>query len=258
MVGKAARGMRGLFRSTEERAEEMKAKYRTPIWRISSKANQCIACHIPLDGLVLPNVMRETGGPRRFHHCRWCGEIFCSDCTQSRAVVRNGEVARVCTACAAEIGKPSALHLDPFVAMAVAASRQISNRPSPIMSIITEPVLLSRACAAIFSLLALSRLLPMLVWNVSVICLIGWLQDTPEASTLLLGCSVIGDCFMIGLGAAAAFQTLSVMIIAACLCELSALVRSLRRLLLFVRALMERFEEEEENEDEPSVYSLKT
>eukprot|EP00966_Prymnesium_polylepis_P104920 2430345-Prymnesium_polylepis.1 len=62
--------MGSLFRSSEENAAAMKAKYRTPVWRVNSEARECAACHAVLDSLALPRAMRERSDPGWRHHCR--------------------------------------------------------------------------------------------------------------------------------------------------------------------------------------------
>ena len=259
-VRAAASRVRSLFRSDEENAAALKSKYHTPIWRLNSEVHDCAACRCVLDGLALPRAMRDRRDPGRRHHCRWCGEIFCSDCTQARALVRNGEVARVCVACAAELGRPTATRVDPFVNIAVLLSSHVTNSwPALLTSVVTEPVNLSRAGVALSALAAIDLLLPPLIWSLAAIGLVGVLKGVPDSSMVVLSCSVIGDGVMFALTLVAA-HTLSVRgralaavaAVVAGICLLYSLLQALRRLVLSIWTLLERVESE--LDEDASVY----
>ena len=204
--------------------------------------------------------MRERGDASRRHHCRWCGEIFCGDCTQARALVRNGEVARVCIACAAELGRPSATRLDPFVNIAVLLSPLVTNAwPAALVAVVTSPVNLSRAGVVLCALAAMDQLLPPLIWSITAIVLVGLLKDVPDSSMVVLSCSVIGDgiMFAVTLGAAHALSVrcralTALAAVIAGLCLLYSLLQATRRLVLSIWTLLERVENE--FEEDASVY----
>ena len=61
-------------------------------WADDSQFNSCITCQ---SGFTITN---------RKHHCRNCGQIFCSDCSSKRTMMSNFKnPQRVCDACYAEI-----------------------------------------------------------------------------------------------------------------------------------------------------------
>ena len=242
----------------------MKRRYQTPIWRLNSEASECAACHMMLESMALPRAMRERSDPGQRHHCRWCGDIYCGNCTQGRAVVRNGELGRVCTACSLELGRPNGLRLDPFVAAAVALSPFAGTLPAPLSSIATEPVLLSRSAALISSLLAVDELTGTLLWSVLAIGLMAVLKELPVATMALISCCTVGDvaAFALSLSAAHSLSTGghtvgTIAATAASLCLLYSLMAGLRRLTVGIAVLLERAGEgEEEEEGATNVYRI--
>lgn len=63
-----------------------------PDWLPDSSANACLQCHLPFTALT-----------RGRHHCRFCGGIFCKDCSKGRCLMpmkfRIRDPQRVCDTC---------------------------------------------------------------------------------------------------------------------------------------------------------------
>lgn len=63
-----------------------------PEWLPDSSANACLQCNLPFTALT-----------RGRHHCRFCGGIFCKDCSKGRCLMpmkfRIRDPQRVCDAC---------------------------------------------------------------------------------------------------------------------------------------------------------------
>ena len=169
----AGTSLRAAFISPEQHAAEQQAKYSTPIWRLDADATVCHHCSRRLNAFAVSGqradssrlVLREESEAGRRHHCRWCGEIFCGACTEKRATVRNGDHARVCEPCATEIGRPGGLRVDPFVSVAAAAAPHTKGWDRTTATIVTEPALLSRLCAALFCMGAADALAGVLLWR---------------------------------------------------------------------------------------------
>ena len=58
------------------------------LWVPDSKVSACPACHKPFTVL------------RRRHHCRFCGGVFCYECSKHRVVPGGAERVRLCDKCA--------------------------------------------------------------------------------------------------------------------------------------------------------------
>lgn len=71
-----------------ERMSRNELGARAPIWIPDEHVTRC-ACS------------NEFGLTRRKHHCRACGQIFCSDCTSKKAKLKfaNNKSERVCDEC---------------------------------------------------------------------------------------------------------------------------------------------------------------
>lgn len=80
-------------------------KYReAPIWRPDSETNNCTECGCQLSFFV------------RKHHCRGCGNIFCSDCLSNRIIIKNisQKPCKVCSSCFAKIEQDKTKYVSIF------------------------------------------------------------------------------------------------------------------------------------------------
>ncbi|KAI5646956.1 RUN domain-containing protein [Phthorimaea operculella] len=76
----------------EKEAAQAVADVDTPTWANDKDATACTAC------------AKEFTIARRKHHCRRCGHIFCSGCSEkSVALTNTNKPVRVCDACYAEV-----------------------------------------------------------------------------------------------------------------------------------------------------------
>eukprot|EP00966_Prymnesium_polylepis_P275825 6373265-Prymnesium_polylepis.1 len=153
------------------------------------------------------------------------------------------------------------MRLDPFIALAMVLTPHASGWPAVLSNVATEPMLLSRACAALCALAALDALLPVLLWSAAALGLTGALKEfqgsAGSAAKVLLACYAIGDCaaFAISLAAAHTLHSRGRAVgggaaTVASLCMLYALLQALRRLLLSIWTLVERAEAEQSELDE--------
>ncbi|KAH3763183.1 FYVE, RhoGEF and PH domain containing protein [Pelomyxa schiedti] len=74
--------------ASRQHAQEVSGNSQAPVWIPDSEAETCMQCGSKFTLLF------------RRHHCRQCGQIVCSDCTQNRFFFESlHEYARVCAAC---------------------------------------------------------------------------------------------------------------------------------------------------------------
>jgi len=88
-------------------ASAFKSKLQPTSWVRDESVATCRDCHTVFEALITADVAASNAGHkemitsgRKRHHCRSCGEIFCSDCSRFTRPVRGyGKAQRACKAC---------------------------------------------------------------------------------------------------------------------------------------------------------------
>jgi len=76
-------------KSIESDKEEFSRFHPEKVWKLDSDVHACASCRV------------SFGMTRRKHHCRECGDLFCSDCS-GRQIVVHGTLKRCCDDCYAQ------------------------------------------------------------------------------------------------------------------------------------------------------------
>jgi len=102
---------------TKNSTEKASAKHIAPVWQTDSSAKQCQCCKTAFSLI------------KRRHHCRYCGNLVCEQCSTKRMKVNTKkEPLRVCDHCVAQI-KGEALP-KPVLPDKISMTQETGSEPS--------------------------------------------------------------------------------------------------------------------------------